>query len=40
MPKFVFERSIPGIGGLSAGDQQGISQKSCSLLLDGLKPAP
>lgn len=40
MPKFVIERSSPGVGGVSAGDQQGISQKSYSLLLDGLKPAP
>ncbi len=32
MPKFVIERSIPGIGGVSAGDLQGISQKSCSVL--------
>lgn len=32
MPKFVIEREIPGAGNLSAGDLQGISQKSCSVL--------
>jgi hypothetical protein len=32
MPKFVIERSIPGIGGASDSDFQGISQKSCSVL--------
>jgi hypothetical protein len=32
MPKFVIERSILGIGGLSAGDLQSISQESCSVL--------
>jgi hypothetical protein len=30
--KFVIEREIPGAGKLSAGDLQGISQKSCSVL--------
>lgn len=40
MPKFVIERSIPGIGGLCADYRQGISQQSRSVLLDGLKPAP
>jgi len=38
MPKFVIERSIPGIGAASAGDMQAISQKSCSVLHD-LGPA-
>lgn len=32
MPKFVIERSIPGIGAASAADMQAISQKSCSVL--------
>jgi hypothetical protein len=32
MPKFVIEREIPGAGKLSAGDLQGISQKSCGVL--------
>ena len=32
MHKFVIEREIPGAGKLSAGDLQGISQKSCSVL--------
>ena len=32
MPKFVIEREIPGAGKLSAGELQGISQKSCSVL--------
>ena len=32
MPKFVIERSIPGIGGVGAGDLQGISQKSRNVL--------
>lgn len=40
MPKFAIERSIPGIGGPSADHRQRISQKSNSVLLDGLKPAP
>ena len=30
--KFVIEREIPGAGKLSAGDLQGISQKSCGVL--------
>jgi uncharacterized protein DUF4242 len=34
MPKFIIEREIPGAGGLSAQDLQGISQKSCSILND------
>jgi hypothetical protein len=32
MPKFVIEREIPGAGNLSAGELQGISQKSCGVL--------
>lgn len=32
MPKFVFEREIPGIGSASAEQVQAIAQKSCSVL--------
>jgi Nickel responsive protein SCO4226-like len=32
MQKYVIEREIPGAGTLSAGDLQGISQKSCGVL--------
>ena len=32
MPKFVIERSIPGIGASKASELQAISQKSCSVL--------
>ncbi len=32
MPKYVIEREIPGAGALSAGQLQGISQKSCGVL--------
>jgi Protein of unknown function (DUF4242) len=32
MHKYVIERDIPGAGKLSAGDLQGISQKSCGVL--------
>lgn len=32
MPKYVIEREIPGAGGLSAEQLQGISQKSCGVL--------
>jgi Protein of unknown function (DUF4242) len=32
MHKYVIERDIPGAGNLSAGDLQGISQKSCGVL--------
>lgn len=32
IPRFVIERSIPGIGAASAADMQAISQKSCSVL--------
>lgn len=34
MPKFVIERSIPNIGGVSAAELQAISQKSCGVLRD------
>lgn len=34
MPKFVIEREIPGAGGLSPEELQGISQKSCGVLRD------
>jgi hypothetical protein len=32
MPKFVIERDLPGAGKLSAGDLQGVSEKSCAVL--------
>jgi hypothetical protein len=32
MPKFVIEREIPGVGKLSAGELQAVSQKSCGVL--------
>jgi Nickel responsive protein SCO4226-like len=32
MPKFVIERDLPGAGKLTAGDLQGVSEKSCSVL--------
>jgi len=32
MPKYVIERDLPGAGGLSATQLQGISQKSCGVL--------
>jgi hypothetical protein len=32
MPKFVIERSIPGVGAASAAEMQAISQKSCGVL--------
>ena len=32
MPKFVIERSIPGVGATKTADLQAISQKSCSVL--------
>lgn len=32
MPKYVIERDLPGAGGLSSSDLQGISQKSCDVL--------
>jgi len=34
MPKFVIERAIPGVGGVSAAELQAISQKSCGVLRD------
>jgi hypothetical protein len=37
MPKFVIERNIPGAGGLTPEQLNGISQKSCSVLL-GMGP--
>lgn len=32
MPKYVIERTIPGVGAAQAADLQAISQKSCSVL--------
>jgi hypothetical protein len=32
MPKFVIERNIPGVGGLTAEQLKGVSQTSCSVL--------
>jgi len=32
MPKYVIERSIPGLGALKAAELQAVSQKSCSVL--------
>jgi hypothetical protein len=32
MPKYVIERELPGAGGLTAADLQGIAQKSCGVL--------
>ena len=32
MRKYVIEREIPGIGGSSEADLQGISQKSCGVI--------
>ena len=32
MPKFVIERAIPGVGGVSGAELQAISQKSCGVL--------
>jgi len=37
MPKFVIERDIPGAGSLTQEQLNGISQKSCSVLL-GMGP--
>lgn len=34
MPKFVIERDMPGVGGLSFEELQGASQKSCGVLRD------
>lgn len=38
MPKYVIEREIPGAGGLTGADLQGIAQKSCGVLQE-LGPA-
>lgn len=32
MPKFVIEREIPGVGQMTRGDLQAVSQKSCDVL--------
>ncbi|MDM0011606.1 DUF4242 domain-containing protein [Variovorax sp. J22P168] len=32
MPKYVIERSIPGLGALKPAELQAVSQKSCSVL--------
>jgi len=32
MPKYIIERTIPGVGKLSAADLRTISQKSCGIL--------
>jgi hypothetical protein len=32
VPKYVIEREVPGVGELSAGELQAISQKSCAVL--------
>lgn len=32
MPKFVIERTIPGLGALKPAELQSVSQKSCSVL--------
>lgn len=32
MPKYIIERDIPGAGQLSAGEMQGVAQKSCGIL--------
>ncbi len=34
MPKYVIEREIPGAGKLSAEELKGISEKSCSVLME------
>jgi hypothetical protein len=34
MPQFVIEREMPGAGSLGAGELQGASQQSCSVLRD------
>jgi len=33
MPKFIIEREIPGAGKLTPAELQGISQKSCGVLM-------
>jgi len=32
MPKYVIEREVPGVGSLTPGQVQALSQKSCSVL--------
>jgi hypothetical protein len=32
MPRYVIERDMPGVGGLSTEELQGAAQKSCSVL--------
>jgi hypothetical protein len=32
VPQFVIEREMPGVGALGAGELQGASQQSCSVL--------
>jgi len=32
MPKYVIERAVPGIGGMSPGELQGLAQKSVEVL--------
>lgn len=32
MPKYIIEREMPGVGGLSAAELQGASQQSCSAI--------
>lgn len=34
MPKYIIEREIPGAGNLTTAELQGISAKSCGVLLD------
>ncbi len=34
MPKYVIEREVPGAGGMSAEELQGLSQTSCNVLND------
>jgi hypothetical protein len=34
MPKYVIEREVPGVGKMSQGELQGLSQKSCAVLGD------
>lgn len=34
MPKYVIEREMPGVGGLSGDDLKGASQTSCNVLRD------
>lgn len=34
MPKYLIERSLPGVGSLTADELQGIAQKSCNVLAE------